>query len=172
MEPKSVIQSEVNQKEKNKYRILMHVCGIQKNGTDEPICRTGIKIQTQGMDGVLGVGEGGMNWETGIDACALPCVKQTTSGHVLGGYCRELSSLLCNDPDGQDEGKVGRRYQREGTCAYIQLTHFVEQQKITMLYSNYTPFFKRIKQIRIGKKNRKTMKICHLSQHRWATRGL
>ena len=52
------------------------------------------------MDGVLGVGEGGMNWETDIDACALPCVKQTTSGHVLGGYCRELSSLLCNDPDG------------------------------------------------------------------------
>lgn len=49
---------------------------------------------------VHGVGEGGMNWEIDIDACALPCVKQITSGHVLGGYCRELSSLLCNDPDG------------------------------------------------------------------------
>ena len=24
----TVIQSEVNQKEKNKYRILMHICGI------------------------------------------------------------------------------------------------------------------------------------------------
>ena len=43
----SVIQSEVNQKEKNEYCILMHVCGIQKNGTDEPICRAGIEIQTQ-----------------------------------------------------------------------------------------------------------------------------
>ena len=32
----SVIQSEVSQKEKNKY-ILMHICEIQKNGTDEPI---------------------------------------------------------------------------------------------------------------------------------------
>ena len=28
MNLESVIQSEVNQKEKNKYRILMHVCGI------------------------------------------------------------------------------------------------------------------------------------------------
>ena len=27
MDPKTVIQSEVSQKEKNKYRILTHVCG-------------------------------------------------------------------------------------------------------------------------------------------------
>ena len=27
MDPETVIQSEVSQKEKNKYRILMHVCG-------------------------------------------------------------------------------------------------------------------------------------------------
>ena len=46
----SVIQSEVSQKEKNKYRILRHICGIQKNGTGEPICRAGIETQTQRMD--------------------------------------------------------------------------------------------------------------------------
>ena len=28
MDLKTVIQSEVSQKEKNKYRILMHICGI------------------------------------------------------------------------------------------------------------------------------------------------
>ena len=28
MDQKTVIQSEVNQKEKNKYRILTHICGI------------------------------------------------------------------------------------------------------------------------------------------------
>ena len=28
MDPETVIQSEVSQKEKNKYRILMHICGI------------------------------------------------------------------------------------------------------------------------------------------------
>ena len=46
MNLESVIQSEVSQKEKNKYRILMYVCGIQKNGTDEPIFRAGIETQT------------------------------------------------------------------------------------------------------------------------------
>ena len=65
-----VIPSEI---EKNKYCILAHICGIQKNGTDEPICREGIETQTQRMDkwrqGWRGVE---MNWETGIDLCALP----------------------------------------------------------------------------------------------------
>jgi len=32
-----VIQSEVSQKEKNKYHILMHIYGLKKNATDEPI---------------------------------------------------------------------------------------------------------------------------------------
>ena len=41
----SVIQSEISQKEKNKYHILTHICGIWKNGTDEPICRAGIETQ-------------------------------------------------------------------------------------------------------------------------------
>ena len=45
MDLESVIQSEVSQKEKNKYRILMHICGIYKNGTDEPICRAGTEMQ-------------------------------------------------------------------------------------------------------------------------------
>ena len=30
-----IIQSEVSQKEKNKYHILTHICGIYKNDTDE-----------------------------------------------------------------------------------------------------------------------------------------
>ena len=41
------IQSEVSQKEENKYHTLTHIYGIQKNGTDEPICKAGIETQTQ-----------------------------------------------------------------------------------------------------------------------------
>ena len=33
MEVQSVIQSDISQKEKKQYRILMHICGIQKNAT-------------------------------------------------------------------------------------------------------------------------------------------
>ena len=35
MDLESVIQSEVSQKEKNKYFILAHICGIQKNGIND-----------------------------------------------------------------------------------------------------------------------------------------
>ena len=45
MDLESVIQSEVSQKEKNKYSILTHVYGIKKNSTDEPILRAGIDMQ-------------------------------------------------------------------------------------------------------------------------------
>ena len=34
-----IIQSEISQKEKDKYRILMHIYGIYKNGTEEFIYR-------------------------------------------------------------------------------------------------------------------------------------
>ena len=44
----SVIQSEVSQKEKNKYCMLTHIYGMLKknNGTEELRDRTGIKTQT------------------------------------------------------------------------------------------------------------------------------
>ena len=46
MDLETVIQSEVSQKEKNKYRILTQICGIWKNGTDEPVCKAEIYTQT------------------------------------------------------------------------------------------------------------------------------
>ena len=50
-----VWQSEVSQKKKNKYHILIHICGIYvpymwKNGTDELICRSGIDMETERTD--------------------------------------------------------------------------------------------------------------------------
>ena len=45
MDPETVIQSEVSQKEKNKYRILTHICGTLKNGTDELVFRAEIVTQ-------------------------------------------------------------------------------------------------------------------------------
>ena len=45
MDPESVIQSGVSQKEKNKYCMLTHIYEIKKTGCDEPRGRTGIKTQ-------------------------------------------------------------------------------------------------------------------------------
>ena len=40
------IQSEVNQKEKDKYHIPTHIHGLSKNGTEEFICRGAVEKQT------------------------------------------------------------------------------------------------------------------------------
>ena len=45
MDLEIITPSEVSQKEKNKYRILTHVCGTWKNGTDEPVCRAEFETQ-------------------------------------------------------------------------------------------------------------------------------
>ena len=58
MNPEPVIQGEVSKKEENKYCILTHIYGIQKNCTDEPICMEGLETQTQRT---VEEGEGGMN---------------------------------------------------------------------------------------------------------------
>ena len=50
MDLESVIWSEVSQIEKNKYHMLMHICGIYKNGTGESICRAETEMQMQRMD--------------------------------------------------------------------------------------------------------------------------
>ena len=52
------IQSEVSQKEKDKYRIILLICGIQKNGTGELICKAEIESQMQKTNLQLPRGKG------------------------------------------------------------------------------------------------------------------
>ena len=89
--PRDCDASEVSQKEKNKYRILMHIWGIQKNGADEPVCKAEIETQMQRTnvwtpreESMWGEGVGGrMNWEIGIDIYTLICIKQITNKNLL-----------------------------------------------------------------------------------------
>ena len=46
--------------------------------------------------------------------------------------------MLCKDLDGWDASEVGGRSKREDINADIQLSHFIVQQKLTTLLSNYT----------------------------------
>ena len=86
MNLETVIQSDVSQKEKNKYHILTHICGTQKNGTDEPVCRAEIETQMQRTNIWTTRGESGgggvMNWENGIDIYTLICIKQITNKNL------------------------------------------------------------------------------------------
>ena len=45
MKLEPIIQNEVNQKEKHQYSILTHICGIQKDDNDDPICETAKETQ-------------------------------------------------------------------------------------------------------------------------------
>ena len=45
MKLEPIIQSEVSQKEKHQYSILMHIYGSQKDGNDDPICETAKETQ-------------------------------------------------------------------------------------------------------------------------------
>ena len=45
MKLEPIIQSEVSQKEKHQYNILTHIYGIEKDGNDDPICKTAKETQ-------------------------------------------------------------------------------------------------------------------------------
>ena len=61
MKLEPIIQSEVSQKEKHQYSILMHIYGIQKDGNTDPIYETTKETQIKRTDfWTLGEGEGRM----------------------------------------------------------------------------------------------------------------
>ena len=47
MKLEPIIQSEVSQKEKHQYSILMHIYGVQKDGNDNPVCETAKETHVQ-----------------------------------------------------------------------------------------------------------------------------
>ena len=83
MDLKSVIWSEVSQKQKNGHRLLTYICGSQKSGIDDLICKAEIEIQLQRTNILIPMGkvEGGMNWNIGIDTYTLLIlyIKQITN---------------------------------------------------------------------------------------------
>ena len=50
MKLKPIIQSEVSQKDKHQYSILMHIYGIYKYSNDNPICKTEKETQMYRTD--------------------------------------------------------------------------------------------------------------------------
>ena len=52
---------------------------------------------------------------------------------IAGGklFYRELSLVLCDDPQGYDARVQGGKLKREGIYVYIRVIHDVVQQKLT-----------------------------------------
>ena len=99
-----IIQSDVNQKEKGKYHILMHIYGIQKNDTEEFIYRAAVEKQTQRTD-LQTWGEGAMYGESNMETYIIICKieSQREFAYVSGD-----SQGLCINLEGWDEEGDGR----------------------------------------------------------------
>ena len=84
-------------------------------------------------------GEGGMNWESGIETYTLPYVKLIASGNLLY-YAGSSKLVLCDSLEGLDrvgggrEVQEGGRFKREGTYVYSWLIHVDIWQKPTQYY--------------------------------------
>ena len=110
------MQSDVSEKDKDHYSILTHIYGTQKDGNDNPICKTekDTDVQNRLLDSV-GEGEGGMFQENSIETCILSRVKQITSP----GWMDETSAWTwCTGKTQRDrvEREVGTGIGMGNTC--------------------------------------------------------
>ena len=113
---KIIIQSKVGQKKKNKNHILIHIYGIQKNSTDEPICKAAVEMQTLRTDmwtqwGKKRVGQ--------IKNVHYHMIRQITNGNLLYNAVSS-SQVLCENLEGWDGVGDGREVQEAGgMCIWL-----------------------------------------------------
>ena len=132
-----IIQSDVSQKEKDKYLILMHIMWNLERWYRQSYMQ-GSKEDTDGKNRLLdsvGEGEGGLIWENSTETYTLPDVKQITSANLMcdAGHPKPV---LC---DSLMDGRGGRRvFRMEGTHECLWPLHIDVWQKPSQ-YSNYRP---------------------------------
>ena len=117
-----------------KARMLEETLISKINGSEEPRDRTGVKTQTQRMD--LGTRGGGRaSWDRVREWHGLIYTTKCKidSQWEAAAQYREISSVLCDHLEGCDR-EGGRQMQEGGDMeiyVYVQLIHFVIQQKLT-----------------------------------------
>ena len=103
-----IIQSEISQKEKDIYRILIHICGIQKNSSEEFIYWATMKKQTKNRLMDMGRGEERLRCMERITwILTLPYVNQIAHGNVLSvsGKSNMGSVSTYRGWDGEGDGR-------------------------------------------------------------------
>ena len=113
-----IIQSEVSQKEKDKYCILTHIHIIQKNDTEEFIYRATMEKQTQRIDlwtwGVEDEMYEKSNMETYMTICKID------SQWEFAVWLRKLKQRLCINLKAWDWEVDGREFQKGGDiCIFM-----------------------------------------------------
>ena len=93
------------------------------------------KKRTRGNGGGV---EGETNWEIRIDIYTLPLCKIASQWEPAVQH-RELSSVLCDDLDGQDGGDWGEVQEGGDICIHIADSLHCTAETNTTLQSNCTP---------------------------------
>ena len=139
-----IIQSEVSRKEKNKYCILMHICGIQKDGTDKPICRAAVETQMQRTDLWTWLGGGGTEKVGCVERVTwkntLPYVKQIADGNLLYDSGNSNRASVSTQRGGMGREMEGR-FRREGTQVNLWL---IQHQNYVDVWQKPTQYYKAI----------------------------
>ena len=110
-----IIQSEVSQKEKDKYHIIMHIYRIQKNGTEVFIYRTTVEKQTQRI-ALWAYGERGGNGERYGKShmeTYITIRKIDSQQELLYGSGNSNRDSVSTQRDGMGR-EIGGRFKRQG----------------------------------------------------------
>ena len=116
-----IIQSEVSQKQKDKYCILTHVYRIQKNGPEEFICRAALEKQTFKIELWTWRGEGEIYGRSNMETYTAMC--KVDSQWEFPIWLREREQGLWSAWRGGMGREVGGRFKREGVYVYLWLIH-------------------------------------------------
>ena len=106
-----IIQSELSQKENDRYHILTHIYRIQKNGTEELIYNATMEKQTWRIDLWTWV-EGVRCMERVTWKLTLPC--KIYSQQEFAVWLRKLKQGLCSNLEGWDGEGDGKEVQKGG----------------------------------------------------------
>ena len=114
MNPKPVMQSEVSQKKKDKYYILMHIYRIQKNGTEEFFA--GQQWRNRHREQICGPGkkegEGEMYGQSNMETYTTIC--KIDSQQKFAVWLRKLKQRLCINLEGEMGREMGGRFKSKG----------------------------------------------------------
>ena len=114
-----IIPSELSQKEKDKYRITMHIYGIQENGTENFICRATMEKQSQRRLMDMGRGEERVRCMERVTwKFTLPYVKYIANGNLLYSTGNSNRGSVSTQRGGMGRD-MGESFKREG----IQYTY-------------------------------------------------
>ena len=105
-----IIQSK---SEKNKYCILAHIYGIQKDGTDESICRQQWRCRHKEQTCRPSGGRRRRDNQSSVETYTLPYAKQVARGNLLHD-AGSSNLVICDNLEGWDGVGVGREVQDGG----------------------------------------------------------